>query len=149
MNRFQREGVWRPLTRSQRSRANQEYHRVLRIQAGAVPGVLHESIQHFCQYTFSNWEQEAEELQMRLVREVAQFYLANRRLFNNRNAREVYLYQFLARMRQRMRTGQGVVYLRCLDYLNQYVPGWLHDAEEIESLGWLQSLVVNNHFNRE
>jgi hypothetical protein len=148
MNRFQREGVWRPLTRSQRRRAEQEYSRVLRMQAGAAPGVPSESVQNFCQYAFGNWEQSAEELQMQLVREVCQFHLANRRFCNNQNAREVFLHQFLARLRQRVRSGNGVVYPSCLAYLNQYAPGWMHDVEELESLVWLQSLAVDSHFDR-
>lgn len=146
MNQFRATGLWNSPSRSQRERMNREYDRVLRIAAGAVPGILSEQVEEFCHLNFRGWKRRVEELQFRLVREVGQFFLANRRLMNLRDAREVYLYHFLERLQQRVKTGCGTVFPKCVDYLNRYVPGWMLDKKEVDTLALLQALVVCRQF---
>ena len=147
MNRFRDNGLWTPLSRSRREKAMKEYRRVLRMAAGAVPGSLSPRVEQFCKDAFSKWEKKVEDLQYRLVREVGQFYIGTRRLMELKDAREVYLYHFLARLRHRVRTGHGVVYPKCVEYLDRFVQGWMIDKTELETLGLLQSAMVQNQFD--
>ena len=147
MNRFRENGLWSPLSRPRREKAMKEYKRVLRMAAGAVPGILTPRVEQFCNEAFHKWDKRVEDIQFRLVREVGQFYLSMRRLMELRDAREVYLYHFLARLRHRVRTGQGVVYDKCINYLDRFVPGWMIDRGELETLQLLQSAMIQNHFD--
>jgi hypothetical protein len=134
------------MSRSRREKATLEYQRVLRIAAGAVEGKLSPRVEKFCKEAFHEWEKRVEELQMRLVREVGQFFLSTQRLMDLRDAREVYLYRFLARIRHRVRTG-GLVYPKCIKYLDRYVHGWMVDREELETIQLLQSAMAQHQFD--
>jgi hypothetical protein len=146
MEHFRETGLWTPLSKERIERIKREYERIIRVAAGAVPGTLSDEIEDFCQNHFDGWEKRVEALQFSLVREVGQFYLCNSRLMDPTNAREMYLHKFLARLRRRVKTGQGFVFNKSREYLDRYVPNWLVDDAEIETLNMLEQLLITCHF---
>lgn len=146
MNRFRDTGMWRPLSSEQRDRAEQEYERLIRIEAGAIPGNLSERLSSFCRNNFQGWEERTSAIQFALAREVGQFYIVHNRLIDLKDSREVYLYHFLSRMRHRVKTNSGKVYRECIEYLDRFAPGWMRDQEEVDSMLLLESLLVDGHF---
>ena len=116
MNRFRETGLW--------PRIQTNIDRIIHRMAGSTPGDVSEKVEKYVETHFPD-----------LLDKVKQIQYEEASLQNT---------TFISRMRQRVKTGKGKVY--CKEYLDQTIPGWLDDEDEILMLADLESALVSRHF---